>query len=271
MTGFPLSELQKWMHASLIAPRGTAAEAHARLASSNPDLPPDAGLAIYQRSYALRIAGCMQEQFPALHHALGDALFNDFVAEYTRALPPESYTLYDLGRRFAGFLDDTKPDALPTDQEPWFEFMVDLARFERQVFASIDCDGAETLQLATSDTPDDSLMAQPSLSVAHYRFPVAGYYHAVREGGSPGIPASDPIWVAVVREDFQSYTLNLSELHFLFLSAMCGGQNAQDALASVAQQTGHSLEQMQQGWQAAEAKRAEWIDAGLFLDARPQG
>ena len=110
MTAFDLSEVQKWMHSSLIAPRsGTTAETQSRLASSNPDLPPQAGLAIYQRSYALRIAACMREQFPALGHALGEDLFNDFVAEYVRALPPESYTLYDLGRRFADYLDETKP------------------------------------------------------------------------------------------------------------------------------------------------------------------
>ena len=53
----------------------------------------------------------MREQFPALCHALGAALFDDFVADYIRDHPPESHTLYDLGRRFPAFLEDNRPDA----------------------------------------------------------------------------------------------------------------------------------------------------------------
>ena len=48
--------------------------------------------------------------FDGFCHALGDDLLNDFVAEYVREAPPESYTLYDLGRRFTDYLEANRPD-----------------------------------------------------------------------------------------------------------------------------------------------------------------
>jgi len=95
-----LASVQRWMHEALVFPRRVAHEAIDGQLASFPGLSGAAGLAIYQRGYFLRIASCMREQFPALCHALGEPLFNDFVVEYIRERPPEGHTLYDLGRRF---------------------------------------------------------------------------------------------------------------------------------------------------------------------------
>ena len=63
---------------------GSSAPRSSRLLASSPRLTGADGLAIYQRGYFLRIASCMREQFPALCHALGEELFDDFVADYIR-------------------------------------------------------------------------------------------------------------------------------------------------------------------------------------------
>ncbi len=133
------------MQDALVFPRRVERDEIERRLASSAGLTGAEGLAIYQRGYFLRIASCMREQFPALCHALGEALFNDFVADYIRERPPESHTLYDLGRRFPAWLEESRPDRdlPPAERETWIDFMVDLARFERQVFAMFDAPGHE--------------------------------------------------------------------------------------------------------------------------------
>ena len=150
-----LTSVQRWMHEALVFPRGTSREMVDAQLASFPGLSGAEGLAIYQRGYFLRIASCMRDQFPALCHALGEPLFNDFVAEYIRERPPESHTLYDLGRRFPMFLDESRPDRdrPPEEREVWIDFMVDLAGFERQMFVMFDAPGHEGKPFATPPSP----------------------------------------------------------------------------------------------------------------------
>ena len=91
-----LLDLQKWMQGALLQPQHTPPQEIEDRVQSTSRLSAAAALEIYQNSYNLRIAACMRDQFPALCYALGEGLFNDFVAEYIRQDPPESYTLYDL-------------------------------------------------------------------------------------------------------------------------------------------------------------------------------
>ena len=109
-TRMPLDALQSWMQSALIFPRQTSGEETGQIVESSSRLTGAERLAIYQRSYYVRILKCMEEQFSALCHALGKELFTDFAREYLRARPPESYTLHDLGRRFPAYLEETRPD-----------------------------------------------------------------------------------------------------------------------------------------------------------------
>src|SRR5687768_18191780 len=113
------------MHEALVRPRQVDPESRDALLLPSTRLTSAEGLAIYQRGYFLRIASCMREQFPALCHALGEPLFNDFVADYIRERPPESHTLYDLGRRFPAWLEEGRPhrDLPPEARETWADFV----------------------------------------------------------------------------------------------------------------------------------------------------
>ncbi|HVI89986.1 MAG TPA: DNA-binding domain-containing protein, partial [Dongiaceae bacterium] len=110
-----LDSLQRWMIEALIAPDGVDAGTIAATLLPGPKLSASACLAIYQRSYILRLRKCLEEQFPASYHALGATLFADFANEYLRACPSDSYTLHELGRRFPEWLEDNRPDR---DQPP---------------------------------------------------------------------------------------------------------------------------------------------------------
>ena len=264
-----LLELQQWMQAALVDPQGTQRQEIESRVRATSRLTPVAALSIYRNSYSLRIAACMRDQFPALCYALGEGLFNDFVADYIRQAPPESYTLYDLGRRFAGYLQANRPDLKASEPEPWVDFIIDLARFERQVFSTFDCPGAEDLQLAGLTTPDTALRPQPSLSVAAYGFAVGGYYHAVRQDLSPSPPEREQVYLAVLRKDYVTHTIPLSLPHFLFVQEMCRGRTVQAALGVVAQQLQQPRAYVEEAWQDAAEIREGWIKAGFFLDGRP--
>ncbi|MEI9852158.1 MAG: DNA-binding domain-containing protein [Sphingomonas sp.] len=255
------------MHDALVFPRRvTPEDVDARLASS-PRLSGAAGLAIYQRGYFLRIAACMREQFPALCHALGAPLFDDFVADYLRDMPPQGHTLYDLGRRFPVWLEACRPDrALPPEaRESWVDFMIDLARFEREAFAMFDAPGHEGRPFADAATPDAALRLQPCFALGAHRFPVAAYYHDVRRGGRAELPPAVPSFVALVRTDYVTRTVPLGEAHHCFLAAMAAGGSVDEAVEAAALHLATDPARVRAAWHAGTRQR--WIDWGFFVAA----
>jgi hypothetical protein len=262
-----LEAVQRWMHDALVHPEQVQGEQRDHLLAASPRLSGAAGLAIYQRGYLLRIASCMREQFPALCHALGEALFDDFVAEYIRDCPPESYTLYDLGRRFPAYLAEARPDRdLPVNQrESWIDFMIDLAGFERQVFAMFDAPGHEGKPFADAATPDERLRLQPCFALGTYGFPVAAYYHAVRQQQPVTLPPAEPHYVALVRTDYVTRTVPLNGAEHCFLTAMTDGGNVAGAVSAVAKQRGLAPDVVRENWTNGARKR--WIDWGFFVAA----
>lgn len=263
-----LATTQRRMHAALIDPMADPAGARA-LFKGDGRLDAAAGLAIYQRGYFLRIAACMREQFPALCHALGRELFDDFTADYIRDCPPERRSLYDLGRRFPGWMEASRPE--PEAGGPWVDFMIDLARFEYAVFTMFDAEGNEGRPYATIDTPDEALRLQPAFTLGSYGFPVAGYYHAVRRGETPSLPPPTPAptHIALVRTGFVTRTVPLSEPHYAVLAEMRSGRDVEAALAIVATRYGLDPREAYRTWRSAQGYRSRWIDWGFFVSAGP--
>ncbi|MEA3046650.1 MAG: hypothetical protein QOJ53_982 [Sphingomonadales bacterium] len=260
-----LESAQKWMHDALVFPRRVAQGEVGQMLESSPLLTGADGLAIYQRGYLLRIASCMREQFPALCHALGAPLFDDFVADYVRDLPPQSHSLYDLGRRFPAWLGESRPDRnLPAgERESWIDFIVDLARFERQVFAMFDAPGHEGKKFADAATPDGRLRLQPCFDLGAYLFPVPFYYHAVRQNRPAPLPPALPSFVALVRSDYVTRTIPLGEDHYLFLRAMAEGGTVAAGIDAAARHLGVTPARMRRGWRAAQRQR--WLDWHFFI------
>jgi hypothetical protein len=262
-----LQAMQRWMHDALVLPGQVDGGTRDASLRASPRLSAAQGLAIYQRGYFLRIAACMRQQFPALCHALGEALFDDFVADYIRDAPPESHTLFDLGRRFAGWLEDNRPDrGLPTaSQETWIDFMLDLARFERSVFAMFDAPGHEGRPFAGAETPDDRLRLQPAFALDAYDFPVAAYYHSVRRGEAPVPPLPGQSFAALVRTDYVTRTIPLDEAQYRFLDAMTSGGRVDDGLDAVGRFLTISPGEVRRSWHSS-GERRRWIDWGFFIE-----
>jgi hypothetical protein len=252
------------MHAALIDPHADPGAAQA-LFETGGRLGAAGGMAIYQRGYFLRLAACMREQFPALCHALGRALFDDFVADYIRDCPPERHTLYDLGRRFPGWLEANRPERQA--REAWVDFMIDLARFEYAAFAMFDAEGNEGRPFATLDTPDSALRLQPAFALGAYGFPVAGYYHAVRRDEVPPLPAPSSSHIVLVRTGYVTRTVPLSEPCHTFLAAMRAGSGVEAALAMVSARHGLGRDDVFSMWCGAQGCRKRWIEWGFFIAA----
>lgn len=265
-----LEALQRWMLDTLMQPRRADRTVIAAQLLPGAFLDAGASLAIYQRSYILRLRKCLAGQFPATRHALGESVFDAFADAYLAACPSDSYTLDALGRRFPGWLEETRidRDQPPEEREDWIDFMVDLAHFEQALFVLYDAHGSEAglpppLKWPGADTQDGDLRLAPGLQLVRFRHAVAWYYHEVRAGRTPEFPPPAPMQAAIVRQDYKTVTYPLSALHFRFLEAVRAQGSVAAALAAIAAWSGRPLETVTRSW--ATEVRARWIAAGFFV------
>lgn len=260
-----LRDMQAWMQEALINPRGVRAEeVAARLVPSN-RLSAEARLGIYQRSYITRLCACLAEQFPASRHALGPALFDQFARVYLAEEPSDSYTLYELGRRFPAFLEASRPDA--ETPEPWVDFMLDLARYERALFVLFDAPGHEGKDWPTVATPDADLVLQPCFALGAYRFPVAQYYHSVTDQAEPSLPPMEDSFVAMARYEYVTSSFPISRLQYGLLKAIQETGSIDTALTLLARREGAPEDQVRLAW--AGQIRARWIGNRFFVAKCP--
>lgn len=231
---FPLRTLQQWMQTVLVNPitfdDGHPAEllpeeyqeGIEKIIAPSSRLTSRQRLAIYQRGYLARLRDCMAGQFKGLQHALGEQLFTAFADEYLQKYPSASYTLADLGSRFAMFLEETRPDKdLPeNEREDWPDFMIELAQLEYLLVQAFDATSEEGITYAQADAPDANLRLIPHLHLLSLRFPTAYYLQAVHRNEAPPLPYPQPTFAALTRKDYQLglFHLNPSQyqlLHFI--------------------------------------------------------
>nr|WP_262904573.1 DNA-binding domain-containing protein [Hymenobacter lucidus] len=222
-------------------------------------------LAVYQRGYFARLLECMAGQFRVLKQALGEELFEDFAREYLAVYPSETYTLGELGARFAQFLAETRPDldAPPEEREAWPDFMIDLARLERAAFVVFDAPGSEQQPAVDwSAVADAALRLAPGCELLRFRYPVNGYYQAVYRGENPPLPPAQLNFLAITRVNFQLVMFELQPLQFQFLQQLQQGRTVQEAVAMLATQ-------LEMGQVPAEVLwriwRAKWLPRGFFV------
>jgi hypothetical protein len=267
--GPALQATQAWLQRALMSPEQVAAGEAAAWLEPCAALSAREQLGVYQRSYRLRLESCLREQFPVLCHALGDELFTDFAREYLRACPPESYTLHDLGRRLADHLERERPDRKEgSEPEAWFDFMVDLARFERQLFVLFDAEGHEAEAPATPGTPDEQLALGRGVMLGEYRFAVASYHHDVRQGREPRAPAPERSWTALVRKGYTTQIVPVGAMQHQLLALLAAGARIGEALERAASAFGVSTAGAERMWHEPGGTRERWIAAGFFVERR---
>lgn len=254
-----LAAVQTWMQQSLID--GTVSPDAALHVEPSATLQPAERLSIYQRGYYARLIQCLEGQYKALDHALGNELFRDFAREYLLQFPSGSPTLAVLGHHFPDFLEASRPDKDAAEKESWIDFMVQLARYEWDLYTVFDAPGHEGKPLATDTTPDERLRLQTCFFLLSYDFPVNRYYTGVAHNEDPQIPEPETVRLAIVRTDFVTRVFSLLEPQYVFLQQMQEGCPAIAALEYTRNVFGSSEEQALAAW--AEWKK-HWTENGFF-------
>ena len=254
-----LQQLQRWMQDSLMFPGMVQSDKVSELVNGGANISAADCLGIYQRSYYARLLSCLREQFPATCYCLGEEVFNQFSLDYLRHNPSDSYTLYELGRRFVDYLQQTRPDK-DIDKELWIEFMVELAEFERIAFNLFDAQGDEG-RLLTHLVDDKRLQLQQAVRLHQAKFPVARYYCLVRDDSQPKLPPLQPSFVALVRVNYNTQLILLNRWQYQFLLTWQQGGTIAEALKEVSETAGDDMTVYWPTW------RKHWLAQGLFISS----
>src|ERR1700722_15150091 len=265
-----LDQIQRWLQAVIMHPDGVEAGIESDEARTEIDVTSDCveqvvapskrrtsieRIEVYANAYYARLLECLRDEFPALLHAVGDEVFDGLAFGYLQAYPSTSYTLSNLSRNFAQFLEATRPrdddDASPS----WPDFMIDLVRLERTYSEVFDGPGAERLTLLKADDiqaippeawPAARLVPVPCLRLLALRYPVQEYATGVRKKENPPLPDPEPTWLAVSRIDYVVRRWTLSQVQYDLLAALIAGQTVGEAIQQAAlsvSQSGDSLEE----------------------------
>jgi hypothetical protein len=214
-------------------------------------------LAIYANAYHSRLMECLGEIFPMLKRTLGEDGFDALAFGYLQEYPSKSYTLNELGRHFAGYLEQTRPVQGETDANfdetftsgagrpingNWADFLIDLARLEWAIYEVFDGPGVEghalldadqLLAIPTDRWPQAKLTPVVCLTLLSTRFPVNDYFTSLRKIAAHealAMPAAADSFVALTRRDFVVRRYNLSQLQFELLKALKAGLSISEAV-----------------------------------------
>ncbi|RJG12763.1 DUF2063 domain-containing protein [Pseudomonas cavernicola] len=135
----------------------------------SPALSAEEGLAIYHNAYRARLLDALREDYPTLHHWLGDDEFEGLASAYLQAHPSRHFSLRWLGARLADFIDGY---LVAAQSAP----LAELARLEWAFTLAFDAADGEPLTLQSmatlppADWPELRVRLLPSVQwlVCHY-------------------------------------------------------------------------------------------------------
>ena len=235
-----LAALQSWMQHCIAMQDTTATSSAAEQFQSTATLPAQTRLAIYQRSYRLRLLQSFHAIFPGLKHALGEELLDAFALDYLTARPPRHPSINRIADDFAEHLDRTRP---PSDgASSWVDFVVDLARIELALLDVSDAPGLEGVPRASPsywrELDAEALwQSRPALApctrLLRCAHPAHEYLQALRRSESPDVPAMRAVWLALTRVDFRLSTRELAPVQWELLQRLDGTGSLRDAADEV--------------------------------------
>jgi len=254
-----LENIQKWMQSALLQPYATTSIEE--IVKDSERLNAKAHLAIYQQSYVARLRECMSKQFSALEYSLGKDLFRQFVDEYLKIYPSNSYTLMDLGKQFSKYLNETRPDKDQEKKEDWPDFLIELADFEYHLVYLFDVMNDEICEPADENTLDNELRLVPVFESFQFHFPVPQYYSAFRNEQNPQLPFEKPSWCMVFRVNYMIGFRTLNYWQYQFLQHFKINQNVAQTISIIAKESQNEVEMVQRFWLEW---RKHWLELGLF-------
>jgi len=203
-------------------------------------------IGIYARGYVLRLMECMEAEFPALRHLLGEELFDTFAKAYLVQVPSRSPDLYDLGKNFPAFLKASQPKNSTTDSD-MFNLPVDLATLERAIAEVSRIKGLEGLENETeTDNPmlylfgGASFKASPCLVLLNLQFELVEFIKDVQHGRDAQTPIKNDSLVAISRKNYIVNTHQFQAWQWHYLQALQNSGDHNSAITHTAQLCGIS-------------------------------
>jgi hypothetical protein len=235
-------------------------------------------LEIYNRAYFARLLECLREEYPVLVHALGEDTFDEFAVDYLQKHPSRSYTLNQLGAGFPAYLAQSRADEVDLEGSAgggWADFFIDLAVLERTFAEVFDGPGVEgqsppkteeLCNIALERWSDVRVRPVCCLRLLRLRYPVHGYYTAVRKGRDPAVPRPRTTHLAVTRRNYVVRRYTLSRAQYALLEELVAGQPVGEAVKRAVQAT-------RRGSKAWAARLWQWFRnwtaEGLFASVEP--
>jgi hypothetical protein len=183
-------------------------------------------LNVYSSGYILRLLDCMSADFPVLQKFIGEEVFNSFVKAYLIYHPSSSFTLYDLGKAFPGFLSRTRPKTIPGEEDgnsAFLDLPIALAQLERARQEAMRAHGTETSDSRDDITMED-IMFQPirvsvpgCFQLLQVAFPMKQFFEAVYRDEEYELPLPQKTFMAVSRKNYRVVMEELTEWQYLFL------------------------------------------------------
>ncbi len=288
-----LGHLQRWMQAVIMHPEGVldgvaSEEARSQIDVSEADvekvvtrsraLSAVERLAVYNNAYHARLLECLREEFPVLAQALGEDVFDAFAVDYLQRCPSRSYTLGQLGARFADYLRQTRPTETEDGElGGWPDFLIDLATLEWTFNEVFDGPGVEGQTLLNTEQllaipperfPEVRLVPVCCLRLLALRYPAHDYFTALRQDGEADLPEPGDTFLAVTRRDYVVRHYDLSRPAYELLQALASGTPVGLAVAATAQNAGPDIDHLTRnlhGW------FQRWAMEGFFQSAEVPG
>lgn len=240
----------------------------------NAGLPAADRVEVYRHGYSARLVECLEDDYPALRHALGAAPFEQLCRAFIREHPPLSPSLNYYGAAFAAYCAE-RP-------ERWSAPAAELAELEWAVVEAIHAEEGARLDVSALGrlSPEEwsraRLVPSPALRLLRLAYPVAGYYQAFQEGTALAEqwPAAEPSAVAVCRRAEDVWRVRMSPALGRLLASLIAGTPLLEALEQ-ASATDASMADAAESDAAGSAPLApeelqrafqDWIACGMFAE-----
>lgn len=251
MNGPNLKTLQSWMISILSNPISLSegvqhASSHYGLATENIiEKESIDRLKIYHNSYVLRLLQCLEADFPVLKNIMGEALFHFFATTYILNYPSHSTTLFDLGKGFSLFLEQTQSNRI--EKDIYLKLPINVAKLERHKNEVFRAKGLEKIphKVFVNDQDFTKIRVPPCLRIITLDFPLIHFFEKVHQGKeSIDIPTPMPSYIAITRVNYKVSMYTLKRWQYDFLKIFQDTHNVEGTLLSVSQKHHIDLEDL---------------------------
>lgn len=255
-----LGARQRWLFERITEPAAAfAGAAGVELQVVGGALPARERIGVYRHAYVARLVECLEDDYPALQHALGPAAFAGLCRDFIAQHPPASASLNYYGAPLASHC--------AARSERWAGFAAELAALEWALVEVIHESEGERLEpgalarLSAEDWGRARLVPSPTARLLDTRHPVGRYYQAFRDGEALAerFPDEERSALAVCRRGADVWRIRI-ELELLpLLASLLAGTPLLAALAAAEQQPSAqtSPQLLQRAFQ-------DWVACGLF-------